>query len=91
MLKLIRILIHLHFVLTCGLMEPDMPAPTEQKQLATWGTDIPDDLLLDQGKLAEALKKVFFSPSKKTVTFLLLAQPPRSSGAWVGGSIGWLR
>ncbi|KAI3523910.1 hypothetical protein L1887_02416 [Cichorium endivia] len=30
---------------------------TEDKNLATWGTDIPHDLLLDQGKLLEALKK----------------------------------
>ncbi|KAK3026161.1 hypothetical protein RJ639_040548 [Escallonia herrerae] len=37
--------------------ESEMPAPTEQKQLATWGTDIPDDLVLDQEKLADALKK----------------------------------
>lgn len=34
---------------------------TEEKQLATWGTDIPEDLVLDQEKLALSLKKVNFS------------------------------
>ncbi|KAL5781730.1 hypothetical protein ACOSP7_006759 [Xanthoceras sorbifolium] len=32
-------------------------APAQEKNLATWGTDVPDDLILDQKKLAEALKK----------------------------------
>ncbi|ONI26680.1 hypothetical protein PRUPE_1G039500 [Prunus persica] len=35
----------------------EMPTPTEGKRLATWGTDIPDDLVLDQKKLDDALKK----------------------------------
>lgn len=35
----------------------DNPASTEEKRLATWGTDVPEDLVLDQKKLAEALKK----------------------------------
>ncbi|CAK9140625.1 unnamed protein product [Ilex paraguariensis] len=35
----------------------EMPPPTEEKKLATWGTDVPDDLVLDQKKLGEALKK----------------------------------
>ncbi|KAB2602286.1 pre-mRNA-splicing factor SLU7-A-like [Pyrus ussuriensis x Pyrus communis] len=35
----------------------DMPAPVEEKRPATWGTDIPDDLVLDEKLLAEALKK----------------------------------
>lgn len=35
-----------------------MPAPVEEKRLATWGTEVPDDLVLDEKKLAEALKKV---------------------------------
>ena len=30
----------------------------EEKRLATWGTDVPDDLVLDKKLLAEALKKV---------------------------------
>ena len=30
----------------------------EEKKLATWGTDVPDDLVLDEKLLAEALKKV---------------------------------
>lgn len=38
---------------------PEVAVPAEEKRLATWGTDIPDDLVLDQGKLAEALKKVY--------------------------------
>jgi len=29
----------------------------EEKRLATWGTDVPDDLVLDKKKLAESLKK----------------------------------
>ncbi|KAK7344048.1 hypothetical protein VNO77_13271 [Canavalia gladiata] len=33
------------------------PTLAEEKRLATWGTDVPDDLVLDQKKLAEALKK----------------------------------
>ncbi|KAL3750995.1 hypothetical protein ACJRO7_011902 [Eucalyptus globulus] len=35
----------------------DVAAPVEEKRLATWGTDVPDDLELDQKLLAEALKK----------------------------------
>lgn len=38
--------------------DADTPAQTEEKNLATWGTDVPDDLVLDQKKLDEALKKV---------------------------------
>ena len=30
--------------------------PVEEKKLATWGTDVPDDLVLDEKLLAEALK-----------------------------------
>lgn len=33
-------------------------SPVEGKRLATWGTDLPDDLVLDENLLAEALKKV---------------------------------
>lgn len=36
----------------------DTPAPAEEKKLATWGSEVPDDLVLDQKKLTEALKKV---------------------------------
>lgn len=39
-------------------LDAETPAPTESKNLATWGTDVPDDLVLDQKKVAEALKKV---------------------------------
>ncbi|CAI9107640.1 OLC1v1007042C3 [Oldenlandia corymbosa var. corymbosa] len=35
----------------------DTRAPVEEKRLATWGTDVPDDLVLDEKKVAEALKK----------------------------------
>ncbi|KAF8388230.1 hypothetical protein HHK36_026896 [Tetracentron sinense] len=35
----------------------EMPAPVEEKKLATWGTDVPEDLVLDQKLLTEALKK----------------------------------
>ncbi|KAL9410868.1 hypothetical protein AB3S75_044610 [Citrus x aurantiifolia] len=35
----------------------DMRAPAEEKNLATWGTDVPDNLNLDQKQLAEALWK----------------------------------
>ncbi|MCI29038.1 pre-mRNA-splicing factor SLU7-like, partial [Trifolium medium] len=33
------------------------PTAAEEENFATWGTDVPDDLVLDQKKLAEALKK----------------------------------
>lgn len=32
-------------------------ALVEEKKLATWGTDVPDDLVLDEKRLAEAIKK----------------------------------
>lgn len=35
-----------------------MPKQVEEKRHATWGTEIPDDLVLDETLLAEALKKV---------------------------------
>ncbi|KAG8370788.1 hypothetical protein BUALT_Bualt13G0019900 [Buddleja alternifolia] len=35
----------------------EAPAPTEEKRLATWGTEVPDDLVLDEKKLAAALQK----------------------------------
>ncbi|KAK3190332.1 hypothetical protein Dsin_029893 [Dipteronia sinensis] len=35
----------------------DVPVPAQEKNLATWGSDEPDDLIIDQKKLAEALKK----------------------------------
>jgi hypothetical protein len=41
-------------------LKTDLPPPVEPKRLATWGTDIPDDLVLDDKLLAEALKKVNF-------------------------------
>ncbi|KAJ1440972.1 Pre-mRNA splicing Prp18-interacting factor [Sesbania bispinosa] len=33
------------------------PQPAEEKRLATWGTDVPNDLVLDEKLLADALKK----------------------------------
>lgn len=36
----------------------DMRAPAEEKNLAAWGTDVPDNSNLDQKQLAEALRKV---------------------------------
>jgi hypothetical protein len=41
-------------------MKTELPPPVEAKRLATWGTDIPDDLVLDDKLLAEAIKKVNF-------------------------------
>lgn len=38
----------------------EAPAPAEEKRLATWGAEVPDDLVLDEKKLAEALQKVIF-------------------------------
>lgn len=35
-----------------------MPVPAVEKKMATWGTDVPDGLVLDQKLLEEALKKV---------------------------------
>ncbi|KAK6940669.1 Pre-mRNA-splicing factor SLU7 domain [Dillenia turbinata] len=35
----------------------EKPAPTEEKRPASWGSDVPDDLVLDQKLLVEALKK----------------------------------
>ncbi|XP_065875081.1 pre-mRNA-splicing factor SLU7-A-like [Euphorbia lathyris] len=35
----------------------EISAPVEEKRLATWGTEVPDDLVLDEKLLAEALKK----------------------------------
>ena len=38
--------------------ETDSAAPVEDKKFATWGTDIPEDLVLDEKLLAKSLKKV---------------------------------
>ncbi|KAI3977469.1 hypothetical protein MKX01_000382 [Papaver californicum] len=35
----------------------EKPAAAEQKKLAPWGTDVPEDLILDPKRLNEALKK----------------------------------
>ncbi|CAI0445827.1 unnamed protein product [Linum tenue] len=37
--------------------DDELPAPAEEKRMATWGTEVPDDLVLDEKLLAEALKK----------------------------------
>ncbi|KAL6313039.1 hypothetical protein AAG906_022048 [Vitis piasezkii] len=39
------------------MWDGEAPAPVEEKKLATWGTDVPDDLVLDQKLLVDALKK----------------------------------
>ncbi|PPR84315.1 hypothetical protein GOBAR_AA36398 [Gossypium barbadense] len=36
----------------------DAPAPAQEKKHVTWGTDVPEDLVLDEKLLTEALKKV---------------------------------
>ena len=46
-----------------------MPTQVEEKRLATWGTDIPDDLVLDEKLLVEALKKVNECPTFVFVYF----------------------
>lgn len=33
------------------------PTPVEEKRPATWGSDVPEDLVLDEKLLADALKK----------------------------------
>ncbi|XP_019188423.1 PREDICTED: pre-mRNA-splicing factor SLU7-like isoform X2 [Ipomoea nil] len=35
----------------------DAYKPTKEKRLVTWGTDVPEDLVLDQSKVTEALRK----------------------------------
>lgn len=45
-----------HFEL--HLCTADVAVPEQEKNLASWGTDVPDNLVFDQKKLAEALKKV---------------------------------
>jgi hypothetical protein len=35
----------------------ERPARAEEKRLATWGTDVPDGLVVDKKRLVEALKK----------------------------------
>ncbi|WRX34470.1 hypothetical protein QQP08_026957 [Theobroma cacao] len=35
----------------------DVPPPAEEKKLATWGTDVPYDLVIDEKLLTEALKE----------------------------------
>lgn len=45
-------------LLVCGCVETDVPVQNEVRRLVSWGTDLPDDLALDQKRLAEALKNV---------------------------------
>lgn len=45
----------------CRIIKAETPAPPEEKRLATWGTEVPDDPVLDQKKLDEALKKVILA------------------------------
>lgn len=49
-----------HFIY-CSIICPvhaELPAPAEDKRLATWGSEVPDDIVLDEKLLAESLKKV---------------------------------
>lgn len=39
-------------------MKAEAPALTEEKRLATWGSEVPEDLVLDEKRLADALQKV---------------------------------
>jgi len=39
------------------LFNADEPVQHEEKRLATWGTDVPQDLVLDKKLLEESLKK----------------------------------
>jgi hypothetical protein len=48
-------------------LNADEPVQQEQKRLATWGTDIPDDLVLDKKLLEESLKKVSATPCNFTL------------------------
>jgi pre-mRNA-processing factor SLU7 len=40
----------------------DKPQGKDEKNLATWGSEVADDLVLDKKKLKDALKKASFSP-----------------------------
>jgi hypothetical protein len=40
------------------MLNADEPVQHEEKRLATWGTDVPQDLVLNEKKLQESLKKV---------------------------------
>lgn len=55
-------------------METEVAAPVEEKRPATWGSDVPDDLELDQKLLAEALKKVT-GPFSVLCSFFILSFP----------------
>ena len=42
------------------LLKAEAPVAAEEKRVATWGSEVPDDLVLDQKRLTEALQKVKF-------------------------------
>ena len=76
-------------------MITDNRAPTEEKRLATWGTDVPEDLVLDQKKLAEALRKViclflfihhYPNPNSNLILQSVRDQAGFCSHFWGGGS-----
>jgi hypothetical protein len=54
------------------LLGAEEPVRQEEKKLATWGTDIPQDLVLDQKLLQESLKKVSISYSTFALSFLVI-------------------
>lgn len=41
-------------------LKAEAPAAAEEKRIATWGSEVPEDLVLDQKRLNEALQKVNF-------------------------------
>lgn len=41
----------------CILGDSESPKKVEEKRMATWGTDVPEDLELNEEALASALKK----------------------------------
>ena len=57
------------------LFNADEPVQHEEKRLATWGTDVPQDLVLDKKLLEESLKKVSIF-HLTFVCFLLLRYSP---------------
>lgn len=45
--------------------------PVEEKRHVTWGTDVPEDLVLDEKLLADALKKVCIVSNLLCLVFLV--------------------
>lgn len=45
-------------IIVIMILKADTQAPEEEKRMATWGTDVPEGVVLDDKLLAKALKKV---------------------------------